>query len=152
MKCPHCGELDTKVLDTRVSKDSEIRRRRECLDCNGRFTTVETVLVSYPYVLKKDGRREAYDPDKLRRGLQLACMKQAISLPEIERIVSEISQKVLSLGEKEISAQIIGHLVMEKLKILDDVAYVRFASVYKTFKDVKEFVETLEEPTKEIYN
>ncbi len=144
MKCPHCNYHDNRVLDTRVQKDGEIRRRRECLSCKGRFTTVEMILRNYPHIIKKDGRREPFNKDKLRRGIQLSCMKRDISLPAIEQIVSRICNKVLESNEKEISALKLGFMVMPELKKLDDVAYVRFASVYKTFKDVQDFVQKLE--------
>lgn len=145
MNCPICKSENTKVLETRVQKEHEIRRRRECLDCRGRFTTVETLLIRYPYVIKKDGGREPFDAQKLRRGIQLACLKRPVSLPTIEDIVNRISSAILSKNEKEVSAFEIGQLVSRELKKVDDVAYVRFASVYRTFKDVQEFVETLTE-------
>lgn len=144
MQCPFCKSENTKVLETRVQKEHEIRRRRQCLDCRGRFSTAETLLVRYPYVIKKDGAREPFDAQKLRRGVQLACLKRPVSLPTIEDIVTRISNKILSKNEKEVRSIDIGHLVMRELKKVDDVAYVRFASVYRTFKDVQEFVETLE--------
>lgn len=144
MKCPHCAHFDDRVLDTRIQKDGEIRRRRECLNCKARFSTLEVILKSFPHVIKKDGRREPFDKDKLRRGLQLSCMKRDVSLPQIEQIVQKISQRVSEQSDKEMSANQLGIWVMEELKHLDHVAYVRFASVYKTFKDVHEFVQTLE--------
>jgi transcriptional repressor NrdR len=127
-----------------LQKDGGIRRRRECLKCKNRFTTLEILLKSLPHIIKKDGRREPFDKDKLRRGIQLACMKRDVSLPVIESIVDRISQKVVDSQENEISSYKIGYWVIEELKKTDDVAYVRFASVYKTFKDVQEFVKTLE--------
>ncbi len=144
MKCPNCENEDNRVLDTRLQKDGGIRRRRECLKCKNRFTTLEILLKSLPHIIKKDGRREPFDKDKLRRGIQLACMKREVSLPVIESIVDRISQKVVDSQENEISSYKIGYWVIEELKKTDDVAYVRFASVYKTFKDVQEFVKTLE--------
>lgn len=144
MQCPFCKSENTKVLETRVQKEHEIRRRRQCLDCRGRFSTVETLLVRYPYVIKKDGAREPFDAQKLRRGIQLACLKRPVSLPAIEEMVTRISNVVLSKNDKEVRSIDIGHLVIRELKNVDDVAYVRFASVYRTFKDVQEFVETLE--------
>lgn len=152
MKCPQCNYHDNRVLDTRVQKEGEIRRRRECLSCKNRFTTLEVLVRSYPHIIKKDGRREPFDKEKLRRGLQLACMKRDVSLPEIEQIVAKICSKITEANDKEISSLKLGHWVMEELRQLDDVAYVRFASVYKTFKDIQEFVDTLEKeapaPTK----
>ena len=150
MNCPHCNYHDNRVLDTRVQRDGEIRRRRECISCKGRFTTVEVILQSYPHIMKKDGRREPFNKDKLRRGIQLACMKRDVSLPAIEQTVSRICRKTLEHNEKEFNSTKLGHYVMEELKKLDDVAYVRFASVYKTFKDVHEFVKTLERDNKPI--
>lgn len=143
MKCPTCDHLESRVLDTRIQKDGEIRRRRECLACKVRFTTAETLLVSYPHVVKKDGRRESYDREKLRRGIQLACKKRPVSIAEIERIVGRISSWVHAGADKELNAKSIGQKVIEELRRLDDVAYVRFASVYKNFRDLNEFVESL---------
>jgi transcriptional repressor NrdR len=145
MNCPICKSENTKVLETRVQKDHEIRRRRLCLECRGRFTTVETLLVRYPYVVKKDGGREPFDAQKLRRGIQLACLKRPVSLPAIEELVNRISSIILGKNDKEVRSIEIGHLVSRELKKVDDVAYVRFASVYRTFKDVQEFVETLKD-------
>ena len=144
MQCPLCKSNNVKVLETRVHKEHEIRRRRECNACSGRFTTVETLLVRYPYVIKRDGAREPFEPQKLRKGIQLACLKRAVSLPQIEEIVNRITSLVLGRNEKEVRSLEVGTLVMSELRKLDDVAYVRFASVYRTFKDVQEFVQTLE--------
>ena len=143
MKCPFCNHLENKVLETRSQKSGEIRRRRQCLKCQQRFSTLETHLSQLPHVRKKDGRREPFNKDKLRKGVQLSCIKRPVSLVEVENLVTSISEKVLSQGEQELSTLKIGQLVMEQLKTLDDVAYVRFASVYKTFADVQEFVEVL---------
>jgi transcriptional repressor NrdR len=146
MKCPYCGHSEDRVLDTRVQKDGElIRRRRECLDCKSRFTTVESLLVSYPMVIKKDGRREPFTKEKILKGVQAAAQKRPISTAQVEALVDRISTWALSHNDKEIPTQIIGRKVMNELKRLDDVAYVRFASVYRTFKDLQEFVETLED-------
>ncbi len=150
MQCPLCKSQDVKVLETRVHKEHEIRRRRECISCLGRFTTVETLLVRYPYVIKRDGAREPFDPQKLRKGIQLACLKRPVSLPQIEAIVTRITGLVLGKNEKEIRSLDVGTLVMGELRKIDDVAYVRFASVYRTFKDVQEFVETLEKELEEL--
>lgn len=144
MRCPSCENDNNRVLDTRIQKDGGIKRRRECLECKQRFTTLEIILKNLPHVIKKDGRREPYDKEKLRRGLQLACMKRDVSLPKIEAMVERIGQKVVENQENELPASLIGHWVMDELRKTDDVAYVRFASVYKTFKDVQEFVKTLE--------
>ncbi|MCB0408358.1 MAG: transcriptional repressor NrdR [Bdellovibrionales bacterium] len=143
MKCPQCEHLENKVLDTRMQKDGDIRRRRECLNCKLRFTTTETILINYPYVMKKDGRREPFSKEKLRRGVQIACKKRPVSIAEIEDVVTRISRWVQSRGEKELNSQNLGLTVMQELQNLDHVAYVRFASVYKTFKDIHEFVESL---------
>ncbi|MEI7973166.1 MAG: transcriptional regulator NrdR [Bdellovibrio sp.] len=146
MKCPFCGHSQDRVLETRDLKEGEgIRRRRECLACRARFSTVESISISYPLIIKKDSRREAFSKEKILKGLQAACQKRPIPLERIEQIVQKISNWVLSRGEKEIPSQAIGHRVMAELKSLDGVAYVRFASVYRTFQDVQEFVETLEE-------
>lgn len=145
MKCPYCGHNEDRVLDTREHKEGEmIRRRRECLQCKARFSTVETLHLSYPLIIKKDGRREPFSKEKILKGLQASCQKRPISLEQLESIVDRIATWVLSRGEKEISARLIGQKVMMELRHLDDVAYVRFASVYRTFTDVQEFVETLE--------
>lgn len=143
MKCPQCQAIESRVLETRVQKDGEIRRRRECLSCKTRFTTAEAVLVSLPEVVKKDGRREDFSSEKLRRGIQLACKKRPISIRQIDDIVKKVSGWAQAQSEVELSANVIGRKVTEELKLLDDVAYVRFASVYKTFRDVDEFVASL---------
>ncbi len=144
MKCPFCSHSEDKVLETRVQKDGGIRRRRECLSCKSRYSTHETVMLSYPFIIKKDGRREPYNKEKLVRGMQASCQKRPISLVQIEASVERISSWLITRGEGEVSSKVIGRKVMAELKQLDDVAYVRFASVYKTFKDVQEFVENLE--------
>jgi transcriptional repressor NrdR len=146
MKCPYCGKDEDRVLDTRIQKEGEIiKRRRECLPCKGRFSTIETLMVQFPFIIKKDGRREPYSREKLLRGIQAACQKRPISLAQMETIVEVVTQWVLGRIEKEISAQAVGQRVMQELRRLDNVAYVRFASVYRTFKDVQEFLETLED-------
>lgn len=145
MKCPFCGHADDKVLDTRVQKDGAIRRRRECLECKARFSTVETIMLAYPFIIKKDGRREPFNKEKIIKGLQAACQKRPVSLAQIDASVERISSWVINRGENEISSRVIGKKVMAELKQLDDVAYIRFASVYRTFKDVQEFMETLED-------
>lgn len=145
MKCPFCGHQDDRVLDTRVGKDGDsIRRRRECLKCHGRFTTMETLLQVYPLIIKKDGRREPYNHEKVLKGIQAACQKRPVSLAQIEQIVDRVGKWVLSRPEREVTAQSIGQKVIKELRLLDDVAYVRFASVYQTFKDIDEFVSHLE--------
>lgn len=151
MKCPFCGKDEDRVLDTRIQKEGEIiKRRRECLQCKARFSTIETLMVQFPFIIKKDGRREPYSREKLLRGIQAACQKRPISLAQMETIVEIVTQWVLGRIEKEISSHLVGQRVMQELRRLDNVAYVRFASVYRTFKDVQEFLETLEDDTSEI--
>lgn len=146
MKCPFCGNVESKVLDSRVSKELEsIRRKRECLKCGKRFTTVERVEEGLPMVVKKDGRREAFDRTKILNGLKKACEKRPVSISSIERIVSRIEYNLLERGEREVSAKEIGEMVMEELKKLDEIAYVRFASVYRQFKDINELMEELKD-------
>jgi transcriptional repressor NrdR len=145
MRCPYCGHNEDRVLDTREQKEGDlIRRRRECLQCKSRFSTVENLSVSFPLVIKKDGRREAFSREKVLHGLQAACQKRPVPLAQIETIVDQISNWVLQKGDRELPSREIGLQVMRHLRALDDVAYVRFASVYRTFKDVQEFVDTLE--------
>jgi transcriptional repressor NrdR len=146
MRCPYCGHQEDRVLDTRIQREGEaIRRRRECLECNGRFTTVESLLQVYPLIIKKDGRREPFAKDKVLRGIQAACQKRAVSLAQMEQIVDRVARWVLSRTEREIPARWIGEKVVKELRLLDNVAYVRFASVYRDFKDVHEFVSKLEQ-------
>ncbi len=142
MKCPYCLG-NTKVLDKRESKDAT-RRRRECLKCKKRFTTYERIE-THLLVIKKDGRREAYVREKIRSGFLKACEKRPVSHEKIDKAVSEIEEKIKNLGKNEIPSKIIGEMVMKKLKKLDKVAYVRFASVYREFKDISEFKKTLKE-------
>lgn len=144
MKCPFCGEIDNKVIDSRLSKGaSAIRRRRECLVCNRRFTTYEHLEEIPIMIIKKDGRREVFNPDKVRQGLQRACEKRNISMNVIESFIEELERDLREREEKEIPSADIGEIIMAKLHTLDDVAYVRFASVYREFKDVNDFVAEL---------
>lgn len=144
MKCPYCGDLDNKVIDSRLNKDSTItRRRRSCLSCNQRFTTYERLEVMMPMLVKKDGRREAWDRHKMVVGLEKACEKRPVSRDKIDIFVDEIERKLQDNGTKEVPASTIGEWVMEDLPLLDEVAYVRFASVYRQFKDVNEFMAEL---------
>ncbi|MGE5087368.1 MAG: transcriptional regulator NrdR [Bacillota bacterium] len=145
MKCPFCGHADDRVLDTRVQKDGSIRRRRECLECKARFSTVETIMLALPYIIKKDGRREPFSKEKILKGLSASTQKRPVSVAQIEAVVERIAAWVINRGESEVSSRVLGKKVMAELKQLDDVAYIRFASVYRTFKDVQEFVETLED-------
>ena len=144
MKCPFCGEIDNKVIDSRLSKDgTAIRRRRECLLCSRRFTTYEHIEEIPITIVKKDGRREVFNRAKVYSGLKKACEKRDISINAIEEFIDELERDLKETGEKEIPANKIGEKIMEKLHDLDDVAYVRFASVYREFKDVNDFVSEL---------
>lgn len=144
MKCPFCGEIDNKVIDSRLSKEGlVIRRRRECLACTRRFTTYENVEKIPIMIVKKDGRREAYNRDKVGAGIKRACEKRDISMETIEGFLDELEGDLREMGKKEIPSHDIGERIMAKLHELDDVAYVRFASVYREFKDVNDFVEEL---------
>ena len=144
MKCPHCGSLDDKVIDSRSLANGEaIRRRRECLSCGRRFTTYERIEEELPLVVKRDGRREPYDRQKILSGIRKACEKRPVSADTIEHLVEALEQEFQSGAEKEISTIRIGERVMSKLLQVDDVAYVRFASVYRQFKDVSQFVEEI---------
>lgn len=146
MKCPFCDQLENRVIDSRLSKDGHaIRRRRECSECKRRFTTYERVEITIPLVIKKDGRREHFDRDKLKSGILKACQKREISVDEIERFVDELERGIQEQGDREIPSETIGRRVMEYLRELDDVAYVRFASVYRSFKDLKEFMSELQD-------
>ncbi|MFO8049006.1 MAG: transcriptional regulator NrdR [Desulfosudaceae bacterium] len=144
MKCPFCGALDNKVIDSRLSREeTETRRRRECLSCQRRFTTYEHVEKVPIMIIKKDGRREEFSKDKIRSGMISACQKRQISINLIEAFLEELERDLMEMGENEIPSSIIGEKVMKKLHSLDDVAYVRFASVYREFKDVHDFYSEL---------
>jgi len=144
MRCPFCGEKEDRVIDSRVSREGDvIRRRRECVDCERRFTTYERVEDTLPLVVKKDGRREAFDRLKIMAGLKTACEKRPISADDLERIVNGVESKIQDEGHKEISSVQVGEIVIDSLKALDPVAYVRFASVYREFRDVDEFMDAL---------
>ena len=146
MRCPFCTTDDTRVLDSReASEGTVIRRRRECPQCKRRFTTYERVEELNPLVVKKDGRREAFDREKLLAGLKKACEKRPVGLAQIEGAVQEIERKLQETGEKEVPSTLIGEEVMKRLSRLDEVAYVRFASVYRSFKDLAEFMDELKE-------
>ena len=145
MKCVYCGSMDSKVIDSRISEDgASIRRRRECLECGRRFTTYETVERIPVFVIKKDGNRELFDLNKLRGGIMKACEKRPVSFESIDNLVNEIEKTVYNLGTNEVSSDLIGDEVMKGLKELDQVAYVRFASVYKEFKDIDTFLAEIE--------
>ena len=144
MKCPYCGEIDNKVIDSRLSKDaSVIRRRRECIVCDRRFTTYEHIEEIPIMIIKKDGRREVFNREKVRAGLKKACEKRNISVNVIEEAIDNLERDLRETGEKEIPASFLGEKIMTMLHGLDDVAYVRFASVYREFKDVNDFVAEL---------
>ncbi|MBU0993580.1 MAG: transcriptional regulator NrdR [Proteobacteria bacterium] len=144
MKCPFCGDTDNKVIDSRLSKDGNvIRRRRECLACERRFTTYEHIEEIPVMIVKKDGRREVFNRNKVRSGLQKACEKRDISINVIEDMIDNLERDLRETGEKEIQSRVIGEKLMNRLHKLDDIAYVRFASVYREFKDVNDFMEEL---------
>jgi transcriptional repressor NrdR len=146
MRCPACGSEDTQVTETRVSEDGvEIRRRRRCLACGRRFKTVERIELSLPYVVKKDGSRLEFDEKKLRASFMLALRKRPVSAEIIDASVRKVEEQLAASGEREVPTQRIGELVMQELKKLDKVAYVRFASVYRSFQDVAEFQELVQE-------
>lgn len=144
MKCPFCAKLENRVIDSRLSKDGHvIRRRRECDDCGSRFTTYERVEEIMPMVVKKDGSRVTYDRAKVLGGIRRACEKRPVSVAAIDQMVDELEKELQEVGEKEIPSTYIGERVMERLKGIDGVAYVRFASVYRSFRDVNEFLDEL---------
>ena len=145
MRCPYCENPDTKVIDSRPTEEGHaIRRRRGCESCGKRFTTYEKVEESIIMIIKKDGRREAFDRGKVMNGIVKACEKRPVSMAEIERIVDEIERGLNNMMEKEIDSTFIGELIMDQLKKVDEVAYVRFASVYRQFTDVNTFVREIE--------
>ncbi len=144
MKCPRCSHDDNKVVDSRVGKEGDvIRRRRECLSCRKRFTTYERIEEELPLVVKRDGRREPFDRQKILNGILRACEKRPVGYGAIERLVDQLEGEFQAGGEKEISSIRIGERVMEELLRLDNVAYVRFASVYRQFQDIGQFVEEI---------
>ena len=146
MKCPFCAEVENKVIDSRLSNQGAvIRRRRECLGCQRRFTTYERVEEILPMVVKKDGRREAFDRQKVLEGLKLACQKRPVGADQLEAVADGIERRLQEMGEKEVPTSVIGEAVMRELARLDEVAYVRFASVYRSFKDLGEFMSELKE-------
>lgn len=145
MHCPFCGANDTKVIDSRLtSEGAMVRRRRECTSCNERFTTFETAELVMPHIIKSDGRREPFNEDKLRSGIVRALEKRPVGIDEIDAAINRIMKQVRAKGERDIASQAIGGLVMDELRDLDQVAYVRFASVYRSFQDVNAFEEEIE--------
>ncbi len=146
MKCPFCGSADTQVIDSRVSEQGDsIRRRRRCLGCQKRFTTYETVELRLPQVVKTNGTRSDFDVDKVRTGFQRALHKRPVPTEFVDQAIDRVVQQVLSLGEREIASRRIGEMVMQELYKLDKVAYIRFASVYRSFQDVSDFRDALKE-------
>ncbi len=146
MKCPFCQHLDTQVLDTRASEEGDtIRRRRRCAKCDKRFTTYERIELMMPVVVKKNASRTEFDPAKLRASLMLAVRKRPVAIAALDSAVQHITEKLLTSGQREVSTGFIGQLVMDELKNLDKIAYIRFASVYKSFEDVAEFQNVIEE-------
>ncbi len=146
MRCPFCSHSDGKVVDSRSSKEGDsIRRRRECLKCGRRFTTYERIEEVAQMVIKKDGRRESFDRWKIKSGLLKACEKRAISLEQVDSLIDEVERSLFNSSEHEVSTEVVGQAVMQRLKRLDEVAYVRFASVYRQFKDLNEFMTELKD-------
>ena len=143
MKCPYCGFSESKVVDSRPADEGSIRRRRECLQCERRFTTYETVESLPMVVIKKDGSRQTFDRSKVLRGIQRSCEKRPVPVADMERMALEIEQELQNKLEREISTEFVGEMVMDKLKKADEVAYVRFASVYRQFKDINTFMSEL---------
>ena len=144
MKCPFCGHPESKVIDSRpADENASIRRRRECLRCERRFTTYETVESLPMVVIKKDGSRQSFDRSKVLRGIQRSCEKRPVPVADMERMALEIEQELQNSLEREISTELVGEMVMDKLKKADEVAYVRFASVYRQFKDINTFMSEL---------
>lgn len=144
MKCPFCGSDEDRVIDSRAADEgSAIRRRRECVACERRFTTYERIEETLPAVVKKDGRREVFDRLKVQKGLERACEKRPVSAQQLDDLVTQVQRMVSESGEREVASRRVGELVMERLRELDEVAYVRFASVYREFRDISEFMQEL---------
>jgi transcriptional repressor NrdR len=145
MRCPFCGFEDTRVIDSRLLGDGDqVRRRRECLSCKARFTTYETAELSLPRIIKSDGRRETFNDDKLRNGILKALEKRPVPMSRVENALNQIKRRIRESGEREIDSRQVGEIVMDALRTLDQVAYVRFASVYRSFEDVRAFLEEIE--------
>lgn len=144
MYCPFCSATDTKVIDSRLVADGhQIRRRRECNECRERFTTFETAELVMPKIVKRDGSREPFNEDKMRSGLQRALEKRPVSVENVELSINKVKSQLRATGEREVSSEMLGNIIMEQLKELDKVAYVRFASVYRSFEDIREFGEEI---------
>ena len=151
LHCPFCQATDTRVIDSRLTGDGlQIRRRRECAECNTRFNTFETPAVRLPAIVKGDGRREAFNADKLRSGVERALQKRPVSTQAVEEAINTILRELRSTGEEEVDSRVVGELVMRELKRIDEVAYVRFASVYRRFEDVQAFREEIERLEREL--
>ena len=145
MRCPFCSDLDTRVIDSRlVGEGDQIRRRRECTNCKDRFTTYELAELNYPRIIKSDGRREQFNEDKLRGGILRAIEKRPVEMEKVDIAIEHIKHSLRSLGEREVQSRKVGDWVMEQLRALDQVAYVRFASVYRSFEDVRAFLDEIE--------
>ena len=150
MHCPFCNANDTKVIDSRlVAEGGQVRRRRECLACGERFTTFETAELVMPSLIKQDGSRQPFDEDKLRAGMQRALEKRPVSVERLEEAIARIKQKLRATGEREVKSLVVGELVMSELHQLDEIAYIRFASVYRRFQDLNEFREEIERLSRE---
>lgn len=146
MRCPFCGHLEDRVVDSRASKDGHvIRRRRECADCERRFTSYERIEEPFPAIVKRGSIREDYDRDKLMRGLRLACNKRPISREQIEDVVDAVERRLIETGQSEVDSNFLGDALTEELRGLDPVAYIRFASVYRGFSDIQEFLRELQD-------
>ena len=144
MRCPFCGDSDTQVIDSRVSDEGDsIRRRRRCSACNKRFTTFETAEVRAPQIVKQNGKREEYSPEKVRTSFMRALHKRPVTTELVDAAIDRVGQKVLALGEREIESRRVGEMVMEELRKIDKVAYIRFASVYRSFQDVEDFHDVI---------
>ncbi|MCY4016111.1 MAG: transcriptional regulator NrdR [Gammaproteobacteria bacterium] len=149
MHCPFCGAVDTKVIDSRlVSDGTHVRRRRECITCEDRFTTYETAELVMPRIIKSDGSREPFNEDKLLAGLQKALEKRPVAIEQVEAAINRIKAKLRAGGEREIASRVVGEGVMQELRELDEVAFVRFASVYRSFRDLEEFRQEIERLSK----
>lgn len=150
VRCPFCTNEETRVVDTRLAEDGQqIRRRRECPSCGARFSTVEMVEIKPPMIIKRDGRREPFSEPKLRQGVERALEKRPVSAERIDRMIGEVSRRVRTSGEREVDSRQLGEWTMQALRALDPVAYVRFASVYRRFEDVSDFVEAIQQVEKQ---
>jgi len=153
MKCLFCGHEESKVIDSRATEETNaIRRRRECLECGRRFTTYETIEVTPIFVIKSTGEREAFNPSKIKIGIMKSCEKRPVTMHQIDMLVADIEKSVYNSLEEEVSTKVIGEMVMEGLKKIDEVSYVRFASIYKKFKDISTFFEFINEFEEKLLN